>query len=510
MRTDFKSILFERPPAGDEGLAQPAHFRDLNLDQVVAAILGKDPYELRRLFWAPLHDVQTVRYRQDVFRDLECGELTTAIRKFADQMRDAAEQLAAAEKLEHRLLGDRLFLDAAQKYCDSVVSLVDDLAREVVYSAALIRFRQHLTKYAESPAFADLNAAAGGLGGRLAGVRYSLLIRGRRVTVKRFDPGQDYGTEVTQSFARFNEGGLRDHRVAFRGDLWMGHVQGFVLERLARLFPEEFASVKAFRLRHAGYPDAALVAFAREVRFYLAVLDYVHQLEAAGLTFCYPRVSERPPEVHAKDAFDLALASKRVTEQRPVVPNDFSLAGPERVIVVTGPNQGGKTTFARMFGELHYLASLGTPIPGTDAELMLPDRVFTLFEREEDVATLRGKLEDELMRVSAILDDATTRSVIIMNESFSSTTLDDARLLGRRVLERIIERGSLCVYVTFVDELASLGEETVSMVAAVDPVEPTLRTFRIVKARANGRAYAEALARKYGLGPDQMKGRIEK
>jgi hypothetical protein len=505
---DFQGILFDRPAPLDDEAVEPAHFRDLNLDQVVAAIVGKDPYELRPLFWAPLHDVRTVRYRQDVFRDLECDSLATAVRKFADEMRDAMAQLAAAEKLEHPLLGDRLFLDAAQKYCDSVASLADDLTREVIHSAALLSFRQHIAHYVASPAFAELSAEAAGLEGRLAEVRYSLLIRGRRVTVKRFDPGLDYGTEVTQTFARFNEGGLRDHQVAFRGDLWMGHVQGFVIERLARLFPEEFASVAALRSRHGAYPDATLVAFARNVRFYLAVLEYVHQLKAAGLPFCYPRVSEQAPGMNVKDAFDLALAGKRVTEQRSVVPNDFWLADPERVIIVTGPNQGGKTTFARMCGQLHYLASLGMPIPGTDAELMLPDRVFTLFEREEDVAALRGKLEDDLIRVRAILQEATNRSVVIMNESFSSTTLDDARLLGRRVLEQIIERGSLCVYVTFVDELASLGEATVSMVATVDRDDPALRTFRVVKAPADGRAYAAAIARKYGLSPEQMRGRI--
>jgi DNA mismatch repair ATPase MutS len=230
-------------------------------------------------------------------------------------------------------------------------------------------------------------------------------------------------------------------------------------------------------------------------------------VRSEALAFCFPVVSATSKTISGNGAFDLALAY-RLHDPAAVVVNDFCLEGPERILVVTGPNQGGKTTFARMVGQMHFLAGLGLPVPGRDAALLLTDYVLTHFQRRERVENQRSELEIGLLHVHKLLARATDRSLIILNEVFSSTSLTDAVYLNKAVLARISDLDALCVCVTFLDELATLNEKTVSMVGTVDPDDPDIRTYKVVRRPANGLAYAAAIAAKYELSYDSVKRRI--
>jgi DNA mismatch repair protein MutS len=506
----FNSILFDRPHSIDvDKPEEPACFADLHLDQVLASMTaGREEYDLKPFFYTPLRDVAVVRYRHKIARDLEKPEVLKSVRAFAEQMRRMREHLARARMLRYKRQKQRWFVDAVDLYCDAVGALANELTQAPLESRGFRALRRYLTDYTASERFTPLVGEIGSLKEGLAGVSYCVHIRGNRVKVSRYDGEADYSAEVTETFAKFQQGAVKDHRVKL--PLWadMNHVEAQILHLVAQLHPDVFAALDDFCTRHVDFMDSAIGAFDREVQFYLAYLEYIERFQAAGLPFCFPEVAAQSRKVNAEEAFDLALANKLVPERSAVVRNDFTLEDPERILVVTGPNQGGKTTFARMVGQLHYLASLGLPVPGRRARLFLPDQVFTHFEREEDLANLRGKLEDELVRIHDILGRATASSVIVMNESFASTTLRDALLLGTAVIQQLLQLGCLSVYVTFVDELTSLDDATVSMVSTVDPENPVVRTYKVVRKPADGLAYAAAIANKYGLSYESLRRRI--
>lgn len=505
------SLLFGacRPDDVDSA-AQPRYFGDLNLDQVVSHVTGdNDEFTLTSLFHGLPADLDVIALRQEVFGVLRRPEIRIMCDDFSTHMRRALASAGGSERFHGRIHADRWQLRAAEEYCIAVTGLVSSLGRAAPAARAWQTVQEWLKVYQHTPEFQKLDREASALQNRMRQVRYNAFVRGDQVRVGSYAHELAYEHEVIDTFNRFRPGENTDPNLRPAEINDYDPVRERIVEMVAKLNPDLFADAHQFCAAHPSFFDPTVVLLFRELQFYLAYLDTLKPLEDHGLALCgEPDVDS--DHFNATETFDLALALQLHADHRvdDVVPNDVNMDPEQRTLVVTGPNQGGKTTLARTIGQLHHLAGLGCPVPGRDVRLRVPDEIHTHFDQAEVLTTQGSKLEEDLRTVSGILQHATRRSLVILNETFSSTTAADADMLGRRVLERLSDIGCRCVFVTFIDELSRFDQHTVSMASTVDAHDPTRRTFRVLRRRADGRAYAASLAAKYRLSYAELRQRI--
>lgn len=513
----FYSILYPTEGQHEQPRQEnaPDCFKDLNLDQIFDPIMkSKKEFELDGFFFTSLYDREIIRYRQDVMRELEDDDVRELFTDFSKtvynlgrDMETVIKTLTSKDSFDNDYLIRGDMLDCADSYCHQIVALAKGLDCRWLISAGLLGFTKYLDEYSASEAFNGLCTRVKRLRDELSTVEYCMLIKNGTIRVRKYEGEADHSKQIIETFEKFRQGNAKDYRHNLSEEPHARHVEAAVLNMVASLYKDIFADLNNFCGEYLHFLDATITRFAREIQFYLSWLDYIRPFRESGLKFNYPEICETEEHLCDFEGFDIALAA---VTGKDTVTNDFVLNAPEKIIVVTGPNQGGKTTFARAFGQVHWLASLGLCVPGSKAALYLFDNILTHFGREEDLSTLNGKLQDDLVRLHELLEKATNRSVIIVNEIYSSTTLSDALILGRHMMDAITASGAPAVVVTFLDELASNGVETVSMMSTVKEEDPAQRTYKIIRKPPDGLAYAMYIAGKHGLTYDQLSRRLKK
>lgn len=504
------SILF--PGRNEEDASQKMNsgcFYDLVIDQVIDIITsGKQYYRLNDFFYAPLRDKYLIEYRQDVMRDFENNVIFAHINTFSQNMENVRDHVKTSNNMSYKNQKYSFLLDSIEIYCNSLLKLFEGLLNAKCTSSGLIQFTDFLKEYLESNRFIEMKRCVGHLKNEISKIRYTIFVD-HFIIVHNYQEQSNFTKEIEDTFSIFDsycDGYNYDFRLSY--SINMNHVEENITDIVEKNNSNLFQEIDEFCDAHSDFINNTIANFDRESQFYISYFLFISAITNDALQFCYPQISTSKDESYCLQTFDLALAHKLIRENATPVCNDFQLMNQERMLVITGANQGGKTTFARTVGQLHYFASLGLPIPGKEAKLQLFDSIFTHFEREEHLVTLRGKLQDDLVRIRAILRAATPDSIVIINEIFASTTFRDALSLSRKIAGRLMALDLRCVWVTFIDELASASEKAVSMVSTVEPGNPAQRTYKIVRQTPDGLAYAVSIAEKYGLTYGLIKERI--
>ena len=253
-----------------------------------------------------------------------------------------------------------------------------------------------------------------------------------------------------------------------------------------------------------------------ELLYYIKWAEYIQKLQEQGFTFAKASVYKEgenesdPYMMQARGIYNLKLAVFETEESGNIVPNDMDFDRNRRVYILTGANRGGKTTITQAVGQLFVLAQGGIYIPGKVFTFSPVTGIYTHFPADEDKTLDLGRLGEECKRFKAIYEEADSRSLLLMNESFSTTSFEEGYYIAKDSVRAILHKGMRTIYNTHMHKLAfdveEMNEEqqkaehtdgkAFSMIVHMKGTE---RSYQIEVAPPEGKSYASEIAQKYGV-----------
>ena len=252
-------------------------------------------------------------------------------------------------------------------------------------------------------------------------------------------------------------------------------------------------------------PEIEFVSRASELTARLA--------EHPGCTVTIPKLAP----ISEKRFESVGLYNPRVALaiEDEIVTNDLCFDSKAHIYVLTGPNRGGKSVITVALGAAQAMAQLGMPVAAESAVISPVDAIFTHFPEGADDTIDKGRLGEECARLREIFDAASENSMILLDESLSSTGAYEAAYIASEILSGLAVRRCRGIFSTHLHELAAgvpdINERSheyggVMVDTLVAGIEEGKRSFKIHRAKPDGKSYARDIANKYGLSFDELIG----
>ena len=256
-----------------------------------------------------------------------------------------------------------------------------------------------------------------------------------------------------------------------------------------------------------------------ELMYYIRWAEYIEKLQSRGAVFAKADVvcrgdgssdDERKYYMKARGVYNMKLAAFDTEESDHIVANDLDFDGEHRVYILTGANRGGKTTITQTIGQLFVMAQGGIYIPGDEFEFAPVDCIYTHFPADEDKTLDLGRLGEECKRFREIFDNACDQSLILLNETFSTTSFEEGYYIAKDSVRAILTKGVRTIYNTHMHKLASDVEEmngnrtSGKVYSLIVHNEGSQRSYKIEIAPPAGKSYASDIAKKYGVTYDML------
>jgi len=500
---------------------------DLALDRVAHAISPAGRYErpMREILYEMCTDAAVIRYRQDVLQDLiEGPELAAALRALLPSLADLAPGGGKGWKGDSPLMVVLERLAELESYVACVDRLCTVLANTSgIRADGLVALRQAVAALAQDAEVSALRTELPALNELIAettsvtiGLNLGAGLQPESVTITSLNRYQFKG-------ARSLLGRLLPGSVGAFGKTPMREVGPVNLRRGSQLFKDLFALLDsaAAPLSRAldKYRDinvGPLIALEGDLAYYTGAASLAERVRSAGIATCRPEIARSDQRLfEVKDLANLALGLQLIDGPGGLVPNDVHFADEGRLLILTGPNRGGKTTYCRAIGQAQVLCQGGLFVPGVRAHISPCDGIWTHFPLPETDQPGAGRLDEEVQRLRGIFDNATAHSLILLNEPLTSTAERGALHIATDIVRALQVLGARVLLVTHLHDLAqaipelnasgsAYGKLRGLVAEAVEEGDTVRGTFRIVPGQSTGRSYAQEIARQHGLTFEQL------
>lgn len=268
--------------------------------------------------------------------------------------------------------------------------------------------------------------------------------------------------------------------------------------------------LKQILSRHVSVSTQVIAARIPELVYYIRWAEYVEKLQKEGHLMCKPQVQNAGERMmDAKELYNLKLTKNPPAE---IVTNDLIFDREHRIYILTGANRGGKTTITQAVGIAFLLAQGGIYVPASSFVFSPAANIFTHFPADENKTMDLGRLGEESKRFRDIFLQADATSLLLLNESFSTTSFEEGFFIAYDAVRALRDLGARTIYNTHMhklarklDELNAEGDGDSLASSLVAESQEGKRSYRVRVGMPEGLSYARDIAEKYGVTYEQLK-----
>jgi len=258
------------------------------------------------------------------------------------------------------------------------------------------------------------------------------------------------------------------------------------------------------------------VRLYEEVSFYQSSVELLQQMARAELPMTLPTLLPLGDRAfHVKGAYNINLSEN--IKLADIVTNDFDMDNHGRIFILTGANSGGKTTFTQAIGQIQLLAQLGLMVPASLASISLVNGIFTHFPMVEASTVDLGRLGKECLDFSTLFKKVDSQSLILLNESFTSTSHLESLTIAGEVIKAAKYKEARVIYNTHLHELVDqvlmlndLMDNSTPIVSITSGNQDDINSYKITEGPSSGISYAMKIAESFGITYNQLAKRLER